>query len=971
MAAKFINLTDTLEQWRVKANAVYGTTGDLETLTKNATVDYSNLTGANENDFTGVAAEFSVSRVAGGYEVSIQDGGSGYEVGDTIVIDGTLLGGVTGTNDATITVDSVDPGFAITGVSIAGVASSDIISELNALRTELGSLLDFSLDTDSQTFYEAVNEHESDIGTVEALLTDADNLTDAVGELETALRGANVTYGLDTNTDDVVSAINEIEKILRDGGSGVASYVLNTSANDIVAAINEHESDIGTVQNLSTDATNLTLATNELETAVRGTNATYGLDTTSNNLVSAINEHESDLGKIEDLSPTGASTDHPQTVDYVDLGDDVVEALNSLKSKADFLADEVGGELKLDYDGSDNNIVSALNNLYAASSVSTLNDIYLRRDAQDWVTGTTFRVGPDGIAGGIEETSPGVYSYTDFKLKAYDSNEDLQDRITIKNGSGNVGIGGAPSTTKLKVTGAINATTGFQWNGQSTDARYLTTGGSTAQTVSTATNFTGSLKRNDQETDDRYVRTADGSGQTITTPLTIDGGIGVTSDLTIGSEKVYDEGVYTFTEWNQDLVGNMFTGNAESGGISATYVDATGKITLDIADNSHSHTSVNISDFTEATQDVVGGMISGNSETGISVVYDDSTGKLNFDVDMYKQVAVTDNDSGYSWSTSGTATGGEYNDTLVFVDGDGINIDIDASSDAIRISHTDTSSQGSVNNSNGVVIQDISLDTYGHLTSIGSTDLDNRYSLNAFSTIAVDTTDGDRTWHNSGANVVADNRSDTLYFVESSSIDIDTDDGGDGIRWQVKDEYIQDVVGGMVSSNSESGLSVTYDDGSGKINFNVNDPTITLSGDVTGSATMSNLGSMTINTTVGNNSHTHTPSNITDFNESVQDVVGSMLSGNTESGISVTYDDGANEIDFTVSAGNANIQNGAITNEKIANDAVTGDKIADNNILRNHLANDAVGAAELLNVQSLAIKNSAGRTVKTIYGAGS
>jgi len=36
------------------------------------------------------------------------------------------------------------------------------------------------------------------------------------------------------------------------------------------------------------------------------------------------------------------------------------------------------------------------------------------------------------------------------------------------------------------------------------------------------------------------------------------------------------------------------------------------------------------------------------------------------------------------------------------------------------ISHSDTSSQGSVNNSGTTVVQDISLDTYGHVTSIGS-----------------------------------------------------------------------------------------------------------------------------------------------------------------------------------------------------------------------------------------------------------
>lgn len=54
----------------------------------------------------------------------------------------------------------------------------------------------------------------------------------------------------------------------------------------------------------------------------------------------------------------------------------------------------------------------------------------------------------------------------------------------------------------------------------------------------------------------------------------------------------------------------------------------------------------------------------------------------------------------------------------------------------------------------------------------------------------------------------------------------------------------------MVSSNTESGLSVTYDDSDNTLDFDVNDPTITLTGDVTGSGTMTNLGSVTITTAV-------------------------------------------------------------------------------------------------------------------------
>ena len=62
-------------------------------------------------------------------------------------------------------------------------------------------------------------------------------------------------------------------------------------------------------------------------------------------------------------------------------------------------------------------------------------------------------------------------------------------------------------------------------------------------------------------------------------------------------------------------------------------------------------------------------------------------------------------------------------------------------------------------------------------------------------------------------------------------------------------EYIADTVGAMVSSNSESGISVTYQDADNTLDFNVNDPTITLTGAVTGSATMTNLGNVSIATT--------------------------------------------------------------------------------------------------------------------------
>jgi len=75
-------------------------------------------------------------------------------------------------------------------------------------------------------------------------------------------------------------------------------------------------------------------------------------------------------------------------------------------------------------------------------------------------------------------------------------------------------------------------------------------------------------------------------------------------------------------------------------------------------------------------------------------------------------------------------------------------------------------------------------------------------------------------------------------------------DAGTGII-SVNATNIQDIVGAMIDSgNSEVGITVSYDSASGTINFDVNDPIITLSGDITGSQTMTNLGNVTISTTI-------------------------------------------------------------------------------------------------------------------------
>ena len=67
-------------------------------------------------------------------------------------------------------------------------------------------------------------------------------------------------------------------------------------------------------------------------------------------------------------------------------------------------------------------------------------------------------------------------------------------------------------------------------------------------------------------------------------------------------------------------------------------------------------------------------------------------------------------------------------------------------------------------------------------------------------------------------------------------------------------EAAQDAIASAFAAGTQSGLAITYNDASNSFSFNVNDPTITLSGDVAGSATMTNLGDVTITATIQPNS---------------------------------------------------------------------------------------------------------------------
>ena len=159
----------------------------------------------------------------------------------------------------------------------------------------------------------------------------------------------------------------------------------------------------------------------------------------------------------------------------------------------------------------------------------------------------------------------------------------------------------------------------------------------------------------------------------------------------------------------------------------------------------------------------------------------------------------------------------------------------------------------------------------------------------------------------SGANL-------TGGVLTAASIDISGNADIDGIMeadaytvdGTALNEYISDTVGAMVSSNTESGISVTYEDSDNTIDFDVDDPTITFTGDVAGSGQIVNLGDVTIGLTIQ-------PDSV---------ALGTDTTGNY---VSTIADAGNTHI----TVANSGTENAAVT-LNIANDAVDSDQIAPN-----------------------------------------
>ena len=124
------------------------------------------------------------------------------------------------------------------------------------------------------------------------------------------------------------------------------------------------------------------------------------------------------------------------------------------------------------------------------------------------------------------------------------------------------------------------------------------------------------------------------------------------------------------------------------------------------------------------------------------------------------------------------------------------------------------------------------------------------------------------------------------------------DDAGDGaVDLAVSSEYIADTVGAMVSSNTESGITVAYQDADNTLDFTIgtlNQDTTGLAGTATALANARTISGVSFDGTANitlNTSGITENTNLYYTNERVDDRVGALIVGGTN--ITATYDDAA------------------------------------------------------------------------------
>jgi len=209
----------------------------------------------------------------------------------------------------------------------------------------------------------------------------------------------------------------------------------------------------------------------------------------------------------------------------------------------------------------------------------------------------------------------------------------------------------------------------------------------------------------------------------------------------------------------------------------------------------------------ETISDTVGAMVGSNTETGIAVTYDDSDNTLDFVLGT-SQTSIT------SLKNAALAIGRDADNEINFATDNNI-IFRAAGANELKL-------------------------VTAALHPITDSDLDLGTTALRFKDTFTDT-----------ITVTGAVTADSLDIEGNVDINGTLEADAITVGGVTLNSTIGVAVGAMVSSNTESGIEVTYQASDNTLDFDVNDPTIELTGAVTGQGTMTNLGNVTIATTSG------------------------------------------------------------------------------------------------------------------------
>ena len=343
--------------------------------------------------------------------------------------------------------------------------------------------------------------------------------------------------------------------------------------------------------------------------------------------------------------------------------------------------------------------------------------------------------------------------------------------------------------------------------------------------------------------------------------------------LSITESQISDLGSYITAVRTVTAGGNTLANSetlAFTAGSNVTITESGGAVTIASAD-----TNTQLS--TEEVQDIVGAMVSGNTETNITVTYDDTGGKLDFSASGTSYSAA----SGGGLSLAGTA----------FSIDDPANLSqltesTDATDDKILLWDESASSWKYMTLDD---LQD-SIDT----TATGG-------AGEAFKTISI----------SGQSDVVADAAADTLTFAAGSNVTLTTNASTDTItiastdtNTQLTQEQVEDYINGLIVAGSN--ITKTYDDAAGTLTIASTDTNTQLTQEqvedfVNGVIVAGSNISKTYDDAAGTLTIASTDTNTQLSTEQVQDIAGPLVAtGGTKTFISVTYDDTNGDMDFVV-----------------------------------------------------------------------